>query len=248
MKKYFKNSARAILEGYGIKAVRIPKPNTQDIIFIAIPKTGSQSVRDSLHRQGMVEYSENSFGHFQGQTRGMVSFGHLDLKALTEAGIVNDVFFSKAFKFAFVRNPYDRVYSAYSYLKRLGARTHATSIQQRVYKYNGFDEFIYNEIEEQSFTDPGLYKVRGNSLLAPQVRWLTDTSGAFITDFVGRFESISEDWEEITSQTGMPSTQLPRLNFSNRSTNYRNVYTTDMVDIVSKAYHEDIQAFKYSFE
>lgn len=249
MKKIsIKSGLQATLKSFGIKAVRVPRTRAPDVIFIAIPKTGSQSVRDALRRQGMVEYSETSFGHFQGQARGMVSFGHLDLKALRKTGIVDEVFFERAFKFAFVRNPYDRVHSAYSYLRRLGSSANATNIQHRVHRYRDFREFVLNEIEGRPFTGPGLYKVRENSLLAPQVRWLTDMSDALLIDFVGRFEHLAEDWKEVTSQAGLLDTQLPKLNISNRSGDYKRAYTPDLVDIVSNAYSEDFRAFDYSFE
>ena len=251
VKKLIKNTLRTTLKRFGICAVRVPKPHTPDVIFIAVPKTGSQSVRAALHQKGLVEYSENSYGHFQGQDRGMVSFGHLHLDALREAGIVDETFFAKAFKFAFVRNPYDRLYSAYSYLSRLGLRQNATSIQSRIHRYKNFRDFVLNEIEGKPFTGPGLYKVRENSLLAPQVQWLDSPSGAPFTDFVGRFERLEEDWEEVCSKVGLANTQLPKLNTSTKKvtkSDYRSAYTTDLVDIVSTAYRDDLTRFKYFFE
>ena len=69
-----------------------------------------------------------------------------------------------------------------------------------------------------------------------------------MVDFVGRFENFNEDYEKIRQKIGTGEA-LKHLNKTKdkKEKSYRDVYTPEMVDIVSKVYKKDLELFNYSF-
>jgi len=80
----------------------------------------------------------------------------------------------------------------------------------------------------------------------PQVDWLKDDEGTITIDFIGKFESIRADFEQIRQTIGTRA-ELPHLNATKRS-DYKNYYTDETRQIVESWYHEDIEAFGYTFD
>lgn len=97
----------------GLDAGRKDQP---DMLFIWIPKTAGSSVfallETTLGMQKLKTFQEVA----RFRNRGPVTFGHMHYLSLLQAGIVKPEFHSRAFKFAFARNPYARIASLYNYL------------------------------------------------------------------------------------------------------------------------------------
>jgi hypothetical protein len=146
-----------------------------------------------------------------------------------------------AFKFTFVRNPWDRLYSAFSYLKS-GGRNLADRrwAERHLAHVADFSAFVHDWL-------PGVDLESSYTHLIPQYRFLRLQGEAPRVDFIGRFETIAEDYETIRARigTGKP---LAHLNPSSRAQDYRDVYTEDMKQIVARAYHKDIMLFDYAFD
>ena len=64
-------------------------------------------------------------------------------------------------------------------------------------------------------------------------------------DFIGKFESINDDFDQIKSIIGIEA-ELPHLNASKRA-GYQSYYDDETRLIVAQWFHEDIEAFGYSF-
>jgi hypothetical protein len=79
----------------------------------------------------------------------------------------------------------------------------------------------------------------------PQVEWLKDDQGRIAIDFIGKFESINDDFDQIKSIIGIEA-ELPHLNASKRA-GYQSYYDDETRQIVAQWFHEDIEAFGYSF-
>jgi len=140
-----------------------------------------------------------------------------------------------AYKFTFVRNPWDKVVSLYEYRRRKD-KTKITS------RNIPFTEWVKLTLGPQS--DPFYYN--NIKSFQPQVEWLKDDEGVIAIDFIGKFESIRTDFEQIRQTIGT-SAELPHLNATDRS-NYRDYYTDETSQIVADWYHEDIEAFGYTFD
>jgi hypothetical protein len=139
-----------------------------------------------------------------------------------------------AYKFTLVRNPWDKVVSHYQYRRKRNKTEVATrnvSFSEWVKKTYGPDKdpFFYN--------NPKAFQ--------PQVEWLKDDQGRIAIDFIGKFESINDDFDQIKSIIGIEA-ELPHLNASKRA-GYQSYYDDETRQIVAQWFHEDIEAFGYSF-
>lgn len=139
-----------------------------------------------------------------------------------------------AYKFSLVRNPWDKVVSHYEYrLKRNKTElaTRNISFSEWVRKTYGPDKdpFYYN--------NPKAFQ--------PQVEWLKDDEGKITIDFIGRFETINKDFNQIKSAIGLDA-ELPHLNASKRA-GYQSYYDDETRQIVADWFREDVELFGYSF-
>ena len=115
------------------------------------------------------------------------------------------------FKFAFVRNPWDRLVSCYSQKlldvkrDRLGQRSNLSPSISGIELYNGmpFDEFVraVHAIPDKE----------ANIHFRSQCATVCDEDGGIMADFVGHFETLGEDFAYVAERIGVPELQLPHL-------------------------------------
>ena len=148
--------------------------------------------------------------------------------------------FARYYKFTIVRNPWDRAVSAYTYLQNGGSAASSEDAQWAdfVKRFDSFDDFVIRWMSEEN--------ILRNALFTPQVTFLKNQFGEVDMDFVGRFESLAEDFSQIASHLGVDR-QLPHLNQS-RSTPYQDYYSEASRERVAELYREDIERFDCRFE
>jgi hypothetical protein len=127
------------------------------------------------------------------------------------------------FKFAFVRNPWDRVVSMYNY--RLRNREIPPDLP--------FPEFIFNRTDYPF----GMHR--------EQVKLIEDSHGKIAMDFIGRFENLEKDWAIIQDRLKI-SCGLPHLKATVHRP-YQTYYHRELVDEIARMYPRDIQLFGYEF-
>jgi hypothetical protein len=207
----------------------------RDVLFIWVPKCAGTSIYSTLVQHGCLEKRwEDPLQPFD--NRGMVTFGHVGIEQLVSAGIVTPGFLKRAFKFAFVRNPFDRAVSLYYYLKKIGCDAVPQSLT-----FEGFCE----KLARGDYPPVGLYNYQGLNQCNPMVRWLKDANGRLTVDFVGRYETIEQDFRKLCGRIGLRS-QLPRHNTTEHQP-YRKYYNARTREIVEQVYREDLEQFGYSF-
>ena len=148
--------------------------------------------------------------------------------------------FNRFFKFTFVRNPWDRLYSAYSYLQGGGwnpqdaewAKKHLSSI-------HSFDDFVMNWLTPE--------RLQAHIHLWPQSDFICDRHGKPIIDHLGYFETIQQDFDTICMRLNIPRSNLKHTNASKRS-DYKEVYSATAIQKVAVLYQQDIANFGYSFD
>lgn len=198
-------------------------------IFLAVPKTGSQSVRAVLRKHlGAEDWEQADW-----RTRKrlpipeLAAVGHGHLSVRDVAGLLDESVWSGYFKFAFVRNPWDRfVSSAYHDYGRgslFAARPRA----------------VMRLLLQRDATMEGLF-------FRPQSSFLIAADEAVAVDFVGRFETLGEDFAEVCRRIGLKASALPRLNPSGHG-DWQAYYDDDLRTRVAERYERDIQAFDYRF-
>ena len=139
-----------------------------------------------------------------------------------------------AYKFTLVRNPWDKVVSHYEYrLKR-----NKTEIASRNVSFSEWVKKTYGPDK-----DPFYYN--NPKAFQPQAEWLKDDEGKITIDFIGRFETLNEDFNQIKGVIGLEA-ELPHLNASKRA-GYQSYYNDETREIVADWFREDIELFGYCF-
>lgn len=104
--------------------------------------------------------------------------------------------------------------------------------------------------------------------IMPQTQMLYGDDGNLLVDFVGKFENLQADFDEVCTRLGIESSALPHVNSSDKSSRelkrnlrnflYRNdennlrrytdFYDDETREFVADMYRSDIENFAYSFE
>ena len=186
-------------------------------IFIHIPKTAGVSLAKAIYGDVTFEGHRSFY------------FNNIALN------IKNEVYFS----FSFVRNPFDRLYSAYKFLNA-GGMNHLDKIafQTHLSEFEDFEDLILNGLNKKL-----IYQI---THFIPQHEYLCDKSGNILVDFIGRFEDLESD-TLLLSKRLKKDINLSHLNF-NSKLNYKEVYTDEMIYKVNQIYQKDIDIFKYTFK
>ena len=172
----------------------------------------------------------------------------LDLKSLGFSGhspaSYHAEYLSEYFSFTFVRNPYDRIVSAYKYFRILKPG-------HRWYKRNSIISDASNQMEFSEFVNhiPDFMKLikREEGSFESGIHF--QPFHYFIDqpiDFVGRFENIQENYFKILSHLKLTRNPLLKTN-STDNQNYRELYTKESRNIVYNIYKEDIEKYNYEF-
>ena len=198
-------------------------------IFAAIPKTGTHSVRQAL-REHMSPEDLEQVGlfvkkRFPFAELAQIAHGHLTLQQVRP--FIGEETFSGYFKFAFVRNPFDRFVSYCAFMAR---------------KNGAFDR------NPQQVMHQLLFKIRPmhHVLFQPQHGFITGENGELLTDQVGRVENMQTCYDAICQRIGIPSRALEQVNSSRRGS-YRDYYDQPLIAGVRELYRRDFELFGYDF-
>ena len=190
--------------------------NNPKCVFIHIPKTAGSTIRNGIFK-----------GDFVGP-------------------YFNDIpeEWEEYFKFAFVRNPYDRMVSAW--------KMFAHGMENSKWVYNGklqlknisFLDFLKiavdDTIDYHSRSDL-LSVLRHHTL--PQVHPYHCFNRA---DFIGKFENLISDFDLIAKKVNLGKYDLIHLNRTKRK-HYKEYYDEKTYEIVKTHYKEDLERFNYEF-
>lgn len=137
------------------------------------------------------------------------------------------------FKFAFVRNPWDRLVSRYAFLLRKTEHAHSREVNA----LGSFDAYLRWELARTG--QSGGMRHQADYLLGPD--------GGFIVDFVGYFENLARDFDEVCRRIGVSASLPPPKKHAPRD-HFRTCYTEETRDMVAKAYASDIKLLGYTFD
>lgn len=187
-------------------------------LFAHVPKTAGSSMRSFL-----TQYQSSDFaGKFSWHT------------SLEEAQ-PNINIWHELFRFGFVRNPWEAQLSMYLYVLQKGSQ-HPDWCD--VARCASFSTFICDHILD-------IWK---SGSLRTQHTYLYNKEGRCLANFIGRFETLSRDFNLLRSSLNLAACgDLQRLNTTIHG-DYRDYYNKTTRDIVSKIYEVDIDLFGYRFE
>lgn len=200
-------------------------------IFVHIPKAGGTSIEQliwpSLNDRseatlwmGFIDKYNNKY-----QTGGLQ---HLFATQIRQE--LGEVVFSKYFKFTMVRNPWDKIVSQYVFMK----------------KRKDLREFIGMETDDGFKTYLALIQKHTHVQWDSQYKFILDTNGEQLVDFIGRFENFNDEVYKVLDSINIKTKKIPHIKKSTRS-NYRDYYDEESKEIVSHIYKKDIELLDYSF-
>jgi hypothetical protein len=205
-------------------------------IFVEVPKTASTSVRAILGTPPKPHLNlwqikflmENYWTRSGGLGNRLLEAAYLLLPAARRERVGRGQFESY-FKFGFVRNPWDRTVSLYKRREGMQLREKMT-----------FDDFV-EWITFSSSTCVHPMPSRN------QLDWFVDPHGNVIADFIGKFETLADDWRFVAGKLGV-SPELPHLNENPAGRHYTEFYTPKTRQIIAEKFRTDIEHFGYTFE
>ncbi len=223
-------------------------------IFVHIPKVAGQSIERvflKLHdltweTRGSLLLCENN-----DPKKGPPRLAHLKASEYVKYGYLTQEKYDSYFKFAFVRNPWARLISMYKYL----------GYAERL----SFKNFLFGEFIKEEWN-------KNNWFVGPQSDYIFDDEGNQIVDYVGRFESLQEEFNSVCERAKLPSVELPHVNRAANKNNthkeklkkiikiispfhrlveqydlYTEYYDKESENFVADLYANDIKAFNYRF-
>lgn len=148
---------------------------------------------------------------------------------------------NQLFKFCVVRNPWDRLLSAFTHLRGATNQPVWRVPHEFVSHFPDFESFVL-ELERPKPRRKLLRFIH----FRPQVDWLTlPRSNEIALDFVGRYETLAEDYAAIAKHLRI-NAALPNVNASQHPF-YRDSYSKRMRDIATDLYGRDIETLRYQF-
>ena len=209
------------------------------LIFVAVPKTGSQTMRSMLADKTGGGYAKMVRTHFTllELKRVMQSYlsnpacfdGHLLMNPKRFCNVDKNSF-DEYFKCGFVRNPWERVISLFN-------RKRGTM------KFEDFVDWIQNSSDT-------LKEIGGPH--KNQLDWFTDENGKVVADFIGRFETLKPHIKYIFKKIGIPvkTKEILKKNYTRwrKESHYSIFYNQKTRKIIGKKFKVDIEYFGYEFE
>lgn len=186
-------------------------------IFVHVPKTAGLSLIYAVYGDKVELYGHKRIIQYQ------KVFSHFD----------------QFYKFTVVRNPWDRLYSAYRFLQNNGLNEHDINAREQHLKHiSSFEEFVLTWLNENTMWDIIHF--------FPQHHFLCSEEGELLINQFIKFEDIAAGNIELSSYFNR-KIDLPHINKTTESKEYINHYSEAMKEKVQEIYRKDIELFNYKF-
>ena len=212
-------------------------------IFIAIPKTGSTSIRRQIRQKGtpwipsphlnILQVRDLIYPHLlRSSLKKNLAFPSKNIPTDRDVRTESQQIFENFFKFSAVRNPWARAVSLYFRNETIQVRGKMT-----------FDHFCENHFfASDTCRHPTLHK--------NQIDWLLDQDGKTAIDFVYKVEEFNAAINKISRKTNgrvKLKHQVLNRNQDSQSSTYRDLYSKRSQKIIAERFEKDIDTFKYTF-
>lgn len=205
----------------------MPVDHDRNVLFIHIPKTGGTSILTSL---GLWQSQRSAnlrtlFGDF-----GCVDLQHLTLSQAEQ--YLTPTEFAQYYKFAFVRNPWDRAVSA--------------ALWQTKFPEEGIRD-LRDYIDWSERVNRIGARRASDAHALPQSAFVTTRNGSVGVDHIGRFEDFARDLQRILGRFLTLSHPLPHKLRHEGRRHYREYFGGDLQRRAAALYAEDAARFGYAF-
>ena len=171
-------------------------------IFFAVPRTGTHAIRAALapflgpgdwQQEGLRTGARSPLPPLA-----RIGHGHISLRFARPH--LPEAVWRSYFKFAFVRDPYDRFVSACAMMNKRNA------------EYAGHETAVMKYTLTRLRGAVGAADFRKLTLARPQAGLLVDEGGRIGVDFLGRYETLQESFAQVCRRIGIPAQPLPVVN------------------------------------
>lgn len=216
---------------------------THRCIFVHVPKTAGTTITSLFDRQsrwndlvlGGTGFGERINAPYR-EKFGL--FKHA--RARDIRAVVGESLWDDFFSFAFVRHPYDRLVSLYTWQRDAVSRAAP-------------DAAVWSWPATQAYLRTGSFSafIRDGQFLGslvgqPQAEWVCDDGGRCIVDFVGRFETLAADIATVGARIGLTVTELPVLNPAPDRPHAHRLFAGEAdYEFVYDTYRRDFDQFAY---
>lgn len=179
-------------------------------VFFHIPKTAGISISNSLF--GDVKWGHRSVNFYK--------------------SYYGEKVFNSLYKFCFVRNPYDRLFSAYTFLKEGGINNQDLEFTNSyLQEFASFDEFVLKGLEKEEIMNWVHFK--------PQYTFVCDENDNIVMDFIGKMENLKADFNTVCKHLNIES-ELQKLNMSSAK---KNEFSEEVKAMIKLKYQKDFNLF-----
>jgi len=193
-------------------------------LFVHIPKTAGNSIQSVLR-----DYSEDELVALRSEQDGIERFGlhnpkykikkHSTLAEYRAA--LGEGRFIELYKFACVRNPWDRMVSYYF-----------TPTQNTV----AWDPKKFRKVIDKALPATDYLRLDER-----------DNDPFENVNYIMRFENLVDDFRNVCNALGISPTALPQYNRSNRE-HYSRYYNDELRELVRARFAAEVERFGYTFE
>jgi hypothetical protein len=199
--------------------------------FVDIPRTGSSSIRAELGMKFGPAFAKKNL--IESEFSGEQLFPD-HVPAVEVRAILGLRTWSRIYKFSFVRNPYDRIFSLFYFLRKRNLIPLTWS----------FAEFV----KRQAAADQDTPYFHFHGLRRGQSEYLFDEQNVLLVDDVFRFEEREGAVKKIGEKIGF--LELGGLHLQGASPNnqrYTEFYDNDLRRVVAQRYASDFELLGYEY-
>jgi hypothetical protein len=142
--------------------------------------------------------------------------------------LVNREQYEEYYKFTIVRNPWARAFSWYKNVMRSEHKLKRMGITKDLQYRDFLREYV------------------GKISIRPQTYWLKSLDGSINLDFIGRFETLRDDFQKACNAMNLSGIELPH-EVRGSGESYVSHYDEESIQLISDAYREEIEWLGYSF-
>ena len=195
-------------------------PIYNNVLFIHIPKTAGTYIEDTLKK---FEKQQN-FGYIKEYKSYKQHFTYNEY-----VNFYGKFFIDKLNIFTIIRDPYDRLYSAY---KQKYSKSSDPKLIE-MFKSNDFEDFVLNKLE--NILNNNNYYLGNIDHILPQTKFIENSTNLTIFPYkkihnINNYLIINGIYVDI--------------NFVNINNNYLNLYNNDMKKKVMKVYKDDFLLYE----
>lgn len=208
-------------------------------IFIHIPKTAGISLTHTIISHVVGYDTSGEIGHLSNDLKYKFSLRNAQKHKQAKYYVPTDISkkqWDEYYKFAFVRNPWDRVVSEFHWRQERPSEKHKPPRN-----FKNFITYCKFRIESSPKAKRDIYWTHGQT----QKSYVTNNKGMIILDDIFHFEKINEAIKVLQTKLDIPL-KLKRYNTSKHH-HYRDYYNDTTKKMVFDLYKEDIELFDYEF-